>query len=414
MIGVSRIRLFDVLPLPRALTVAVLCFFLLSPIGCSQKPKPVQLPPSPVTVALPLEREVSDAVFFTGRTEGSEFVDVRARVGGYLTKILFKPGSFIKEGDPLFEIDDRPYQIAVEQAEGELERVNARLNRLKTELERADKLVAQKIMSREDYDRAVSDLGEATASVRSAVAAVDRAKLDLSWTKINSPLTGLVSRELITTGNLVAADQTKLTTILRQDPMYVYYDIDERTILRILQLIREGKFKSARENAVPIRMGLGNDDEFPNEGFVNFVDNRVDPTTGTMRIRGTFPNPMQANSSIKFAAGMFARVRLELSPRRPALLITERAILSDQDRKFVYVVNEKKEVERRDITLGVVDNGMRAIDAGLTKDDRVIVNGVQRVRPGITVEPKLVDQPVPPKKLKPAREPVADAKPAEE
>ena len=402
MVDDSRNRCLTLISLRQAFFVIGLCPLTVDQFGCAKKPLTVKLPPTPVTVAVPLEREVSDAVYFTGRTDGSEFVDVRARVSGYLTKIHFKPGTLVKEGDPLFEIDDRPYVIALEQAEGDLERVNARLKRSQSELERAEKLLEKKIMAREDYDRTVGDYGEAAASVRSAVAAVDRAKLDLLWTKINSPLTGLVSRELITVGNLVTSDQTKLTTILRQDPMYVYFDIDERTVLRILQLIREGKFKSARENDVPIQMALGNDNDFPHEGFVNFVDNRVDPTTGTMRIRGTFANPMQVNGSIKFAAGMFARVRIELTAKRPALLITERAILSDQDRKFVYVVNDKNDVERREVRLGVVENGLRAIDAGLEKTDRVIVNGVQRVRPGITVEPKIVVQPEPPKKNQPS------------
>ena len=413
MVGDSADRQTTLIPFSHQIQITGLCVLIQLFTGCSSKPKTVKLPPTPVTVAFPVEREVSDAVFFTGRTDGSEFVEVRARVSGYLTKIHFKPGKLVNEGDPLFEIDDRPYVIALEQAEGELDRVNARLNRSKSELERAEKLLEKKIMAREDYDRIFADQSEAAASVKSAVAAMDRAKLDLSWTKINAPLTGLVSRELITSGNLVAADQTKLTTILRQDPMYVYFDIDERTVLRILQLIREGKFKSARENDVPIQMALGNDNDYPHEGFVNFVDNRIEPTTGTMRIRGTFANPMQENASIKFTAGMFARVRIELTSRRLALLITERAILSDQDRKFVYVVNDKNEVERKEVSLGVFDNGLRAIDAGIEKTDRVIVNGVQRVRPGITVEPKIVTQPEPPKKAKPEVKIISEQKPVE-
>ena len=390
------------------------CWFLagVAVLGCGEPPKPVKLPPPPVTVAHPIARDVSDSVYFTGRLEGSEFVEVLARVSGYLTKIHFKPGTLVKEGDPLFDIDDRPYVIALEQAEGELERVNARLKRSETELARANTLLEKKIMAREDFDRISSDRAESAAGLKSAVAAVDRAKLDLTWTKITAPITGLVSRELITVGNLVAADQTRLTTILRQDPMYVYFDIDEKTILRILQLIREGKFKSARENEVPISMALGNDsdDQFPHQGFVNFVDNRLDPNTATMRIRGTFPNPMQENSSIKFTAGMFARVRVELSPPQPGLLVTERAIQSDQDRKFVYAVNQKNEVERKDLILGSLENGLRTVEAGLSKTDLVIVNGVQRVRPGITVEPKLIDHPERPRK--PNTNPVPSTKTA--
>ena len=388
-----------------------LVFLATLTLGCDGPPRVVKLPPPPVTVALPLERNTTDAAYFTGRTEGSEFVEVLARVGGYLTKIHFKPGTLIKEGDPLFDIDDRPYAIALEQAEGELDRTKARLDRTNLDLARAVTLVEKKIMAKEDHDRIVGDQAEAAAALRSAAAAVERAKLDLTWTKIKAPITGLVSRELITVGNLVVADQTQLTTIVRQDPMYVYFDIDERTVLKILQLIREGKFKSARENEVPIDMALGDDDtdSYPHHGYVNFVDNRLDPATATMRIRGTFANPMQENGSTKFTAGMFARVRTELGPPHATLMITERAILSDQDHKYVYVVNANDEVERRDIQLGALTHGLRSVEAGLSKDDRIVVNGMQRIRPGIKVEPKLVAQPERP--VKPTAEQAKAAPP---
>jgi RND family efflux transporter MFP subunit len=175
--------------------------------------------------------------------------------------------------------------------------------------------------------------------------------------------------------------------------MYVYFDLDEKTLLRILQLIREGKVKSARENKVPIRMALGNENDYSLAGFVNFVENRVDPNSGTMRIRGEFPNPLQANDSVRLAAGLFGRVRLELGSPYLALLVTERAIQSDQDQKFIYTVNDKDEVERRQVVLGMLDAGLQVVSAGLKPGDRVIINGTQRVRPGVTVDAKLVSMP---------------------
>ena len=361
--------------------------------GCHREASVAATPPTIVTVAEPLEREVTDSVYFIGRTDGSEFVEVRARVSGYLTKVLFHPGTRIKQGDPLFEIDDRPYRVSLDQAAAELERAKARQTRTAADLARNERLVKTGAVSKESYDQFIGDQAEAAAAVKSAAAAVERAELDLSWTKIAAPISGVVSREQLTVGNLVKADQTQLTTILREDPMYVYFDIDERTLLKILELIREGKFKSARVNKVAIRMALGNESDYSLEGFVNFVENRVDPSSGTMRIRGEFANPLLKNDSVRLTAGLFGRVRFELGSPYQALLVTERAIQSDQDQKFIYVVNDKNEVERREIVLGPLDAGLRVIQHGLKPGERVIINGTQRVRPGVTVDAKLVPMP---------------------
>jgi RND family efflux transporter MFP subunit len=381
--------------------------------GCHPDASIATTPPTIVTVAEPLEREVTDAVYFIGRTDGSEYVEVRARVSGYLTEVLFHPGTRIKQGDPLFEIDARPYRVALDQAEAELERAKARETRTVADLSRNEKLVSTGAISKETFDQFVGNQAEAAATVKSAAAAVERAKLDLSWTKIFAPIGGLVSREQLTVGNLVTADQTRLTTILRDDPMYVYFDIDEKTVLRILQLIREGKFKSARENKVAIRMALGNETDYSLEGHVNFVENRVDPSSGTMRIRGEFVNPRMANGSVRLTAGLFGRVRFELGSSYDALLVTERAIQSDQDQKFVYVVNSKNEVERREIMLGKLDAGLRVVQQGLKPGDRVIINGVQRVRPGSTVDAKLVPMPESPQ-FSAADQPLSNAVPPKE
>ncbi|HEX4144596.1 MAG TPA: efflux RND transporter periplasmic adaptor subunit [Pirellulales bacterium] len=399
--------------LSRQNVVAWGAFATLLAAGCHGEAPVAKTAPTIVTAAKPLDREVSDLVYFTGRTDGSEFVEVRARVSGYLTKVLFRPGTRIKQGDPLFEIDARPYQVTFNQAEADLERAKARQTRTAADLARNEKLVKSGAVSKESYDQFVGDQAEAAAAVKSAQAAVERAELDLSWTKIFAPISGVVSREQLTVGNLVRADQTQLTTILREDPMYVYFDLDEKTLLRILELIREGKFKSARENKVPIRMALGNENDYSLAGFVNFVENRVDPSSGTMRIRGEFANPLQANGSVRLAAGLFGRVRFELGSPYQALLVTERAIQSDQNQKFVYVVNDKNEVERRDVILGMLDAGLRVVSEGLKPTDRVIINGIQRVRPGVPVDAKLVVMPEAAGHLPPSPAPPGPQAPAE-
>jgi membrane fusion protein, multidrug efflux system len=369
---------------------------LIAVLGCRPEAPLVPTPKTIVTVAKPIARDVVDAAFFTGRTDGSEFVEVRARVSGYLTKVLFQPGTRISKGDPLFEIDDRPYRVSLDQAEAELERAKARLTRTNLDLARRETLIKTNAVSKEELDRALGDQAEAAATVKSAAATAERAKLDFSWTKVFAPIGGLVSREQITVGNLVTADQTLLTSILREDPMYVYFDIDERTVLRILDLIREGKFKSARESKVPLRMSLGNNTDYSLHGFVNFVENRVDPNSSTMRIRGEFANPLKAHGYVQLTAGLFSRVRFDLGPPYPALLVLERAMQSDQDQKFLYIVNEKGEVERRDVRLGQLENSLRVITSGLKPTDRVIINGAQRVRPGVVVDPREKSMPIPP------------------
>jgi multidrug efflux system membrane fusion protein len=368
---------------------------LATMLGCSDEDKLIALPTPIVTVARPVEREMVDSAVFTGHTEGSEFVEVRARVSGYLAKVDFEPGNFIEKGARLFEIDPRPYQATLDQDEGELERTNARLHRTELDLTRGETLIARKVITKEEYDRLVADQAEAAAVVHSAEAAVERAKLDLEWTKIDAPISGIVSRELITVGNLVIADQTLLTTIVKHDPMYVYFDIDEHTVLKILDMIREGKFQSARQNKVPVRIGLADDVGYPIEGYVNFVENRLDRTSGTVLIRAEVPNPLLQNDSLRMTAGLFARVRLDLGQPYPALLVSEKSLLSDQDQKYVYVVNDKDEVERRDVKIGQLEQGYRVVLQGLQPTDRVITNGLQKVRQGAKVDAKETTLPGP-------------------
>jgi RND family efflux transporter MFP subunit len=374
---------------------ALVLGFCLGLAGCTPAPSGAPAPtPTSVMVSYPVEREVTDYADFTGRTAAVDAVDVRARVWGYLDKVTFKEGMLVKKGDVLFEIDPRTYHAALHQAEGNLASLEARLKRLDADLGRAEQLVGRGAMSREERDRIAGDRGETAASIRALQAAVDRAKLDLAFTKVTAPVSGRVSRYNVTVGNLVQSGEsggTVLTTIVSVDPMYVYFDVDERTVLRVRQLIREGKAKSARETEWPVSLGLSADEGYPHQGTIDFVDNQVNPRTGTLRVRAIFPNKDEVISP-----RFFARVRVPVGFPRQALLVTDRAIDNDQGQKILYVVNDKNEVASRPIRVGVLDDGLRAIEDGLRPGERIIVTGLQQVRPGVTVEPKLVDMPVAP------------------
>jgi RND family efflux transporter MFP subunit len=394
----ERLRVNRTIPYPHQVSFALAGFLSLSAIGvagCSKAPAAATAAPPPpaVTVAHPVEDDIQDFEEFTGRVEGSQFVQIRARVSGYLDKIYFKPGTLVKEGDQLFQIDPRPYAATLEQAEGSLGQAKARLARLKQDLERSEPLVARKVMPAQEFDRIVGDNREAEAAINTAQAAVNSAKLNLEFTTIKAPIDGLVSREMITVGNLVQADQTILTTIVDHDPVHVYYDIDEATVLRLRKMILEGKLKTARDNRVPVVMALGDSEGFPYEGYVDFVDNRLDPTTGTIRIRAVFPNPTLDGNAVAITPGMFARVRVNLGPKYRGLLIAQRAVVADQGQKVAMVLtDDKNNVSARPLVLGhQFDNGMVVVKKGLQPGDRVIVRGVQRARPGQPVTPETSD-----------------------
>jgi RND family efflux transporter MFP subunit len=367
--------------------------FSLGLTGCARAPSEAPTAaPVPVTASYPVERYVTDYADFTGRIAAVDSVEVRARVWGYLDKVNFKEGALVKTGDVLFEIDPRTYRAALAQAEGNLTSMRARLTRLNADRARAQDLLPTRAMSREEYDEVTGDRGEAATSLEALRAAVQRAKLDLEYTKVLAPVSGRVSRYNVTVGNLIqSGDQnggTVLTTIVSVDPIYAYYDVDERTVQRVSQLIREGKVKWARKTEWPVSLGLATEEGFPHQGTVNFVDNQVNPKTGTLRVRGVFPNKDEALSP-----GFFARVRVPIGPPRRALLVSDRALDNDQGQKILHVVNDKNEVVSRPVRLGALHDGLRAIEDGLKPGERVIVIGLQQVRPGVTVEPKLVDMP---------------------
>jgi RND family efflux transporter MFP subunit len=361
--------------------------------GCARPPSeaPAAAPPA-VTVSYPVEREVTDHADYTARTAAVDSVELRARVSGYLDKVNFKEGALVNKGDLLFEIDPRTYQAVLQQAEGGLAAVEARVQQRDADLGRARRVVVSQAIGREEYDRIVGDRNEAVALCATQKAAVERARLDLGFTKVTAPVSGRISRYYVTVGNLVSAGDltggTLLTTIVSVDPMYAYFDVDERTVLRVKQLIRAGQAKLPEDGEIPVWLGLANEDGFPHQGIINFIDNQVNAKTGTLKARGVFPNKGEALSP-----GYFARVRVPIGAPHTALLITERALDTDQGQKIVCVVDSDNRVATRPVRLGALHDGLREITDGLKSGERVIVNGLQQVRPGLTVEPKLVDMP---------------------
>jgi RND family efflux transporter MFP subunit len=375
----------------RSSVMAVGFFFALS--GCAQGPSEAPATePLAVTVSRPVERNITEYADYTARTAAVDSVELRARVWGYLDRVNFKEGALVKAGDVLFEIDPRTYRAALDQADGNVASLEARVQRLTADLARAQRMVGTGALSREDYDKVVGDRGEAVASRAALKAAVERAKLDLQYTKVTAPVSGRVSRYIVTVGNLIqAGDQgggTLLTTIVSVDPMYAYFDVDEHTVLRVRQLIREGKAKSARDGELPVYLGLANEDGFPHPGKINFVDNQINPKTGTLRLRGVFPNKDEA-----LAPGYFARVRVPIGFPHQALLVSDRALDTDQGEKIVYVVSKDNKVVSRPVRLGALYDGLREVTEGIKPGELLIVNGLQQVRPGMAVEPKLVEMP---------------------
>jgi RND family efflux transporter MFP subunit len=367
--------------------------FGLGLAGCARGP--AQAPtaaPVLVSVSRPIERAVTDYADFTGRVAAVESVEVRAHVWGYLDKVSFKEGALVKKGDVLFEIDPRPYQAMLNQAKAKVAQDEAQLTFDEAEYQRNLRMIVSRAVSQSDLDKSAAARGVDIANVAADNAVVAARQLDLEYTKVVAPVSGRVSRYLVTVGNLVqSGDQnggTLLTTIVSVDPIYTYFDVDERAVMRVRQLIREGKAKSARETEWPVSLGLATEEGFPRQGAINFVDNQVNPKTGTLRVRAVFSNKDEALSP-----GFFARVRVPIGQAHQALLVSDRALDNDQGQKVLYIVNDKSEVVSRPIRVGALHDGLRVIEDGLQAGERVIVNGLQLVRPGMTVEPKLVDMP---------------------
>ena len=336
-----------------------------------------------VTVAKPIQRDIVEWAYYTGRTEAAHQVELRARVSGYLDRVAFEPGKIVKEGDLLFVIDQRPYQAALAQAEAELKRAQIELRGRETQVRRADGLIQGKMIPEEEYDRRVILREASSASVLAAEAALAQAKLNLEFTEIHAPISGRISRNFVDEGNLViGGDQssTLLATIVSISPIYVYVDADERSIIRYQEMHQEGARVSARYARIPAQVGLSTDEGFPWEGVVDYMAPTADASTGTLRARIVIQNP---DDFLK--GGFFARIRVAGSPEYRATLITDRAVLRDQGQKFVWVVDGDGVAHYRRVELGPRVDGLRVVRSGLDGSERVVVNGIHRVRDGATV-----------------------------
>lgn len=342
-----------------------------------------------VSVAEPIARKVNEWDEFTGRLVSPETVDVRARVSGYIDKVHFKEGGEVAQGGLLFTIDPRPYQAVVDRLKAELGGARARAELARGEAKRAEGLAATKAISTDTYETRLKTAVQAEESVQAAEAALKAAELDLEFTEVRAPITGRISNARVTAGNLVTggsgANTTTLTTIVSQDPLYCYFDADEASVLRYRQLHREGKRTSALFARVPAEMGLGNEHGYPHKGYIDFVDNQVNPATGTIRARGVFENPDKLMSP-----GFFARLRIPGAGEYDAVLIRDSAVNSDQGRTFVLTVDEKNITAYRAVKTGPLVDGLRVIREGLKPTDRVLVSGLMSARPGVEVQPQAV------------------------
>jgi RND family efflux transporter MFP subunit len=352
--------------------------------GCGADATATAQAPAPqVSVASALEREVTEWDEFTGRVEAVESVEVRPRVTGYVESVNFTEGSTVRKGDLLFVIDPRPYRAELSKAEAELSRAVARSELAASDAARSKSLVDIKAVSREEYETRVNASREATANVAAARAAVDAAKLNLEFTRVTSPIAGRVSKAAVTAGNLVTGGSnaaTLLTTVVSLDPIYVTFEGDEQVYLKYTELARRGERQSSRDAANPVLMELANETDYPRHGTMVFVDNQIDPRTGTIRARASFEN-----KDGFLTPGLFARIKLLGHNSYQAVLVDDRAIGTDQSQKFVYVVDAQSKVVYRPVKVGRLADGLRIVQQGLQPGETVIVNGLQRVRPGMVV-----------------------------
>jgi multidrug efflux system membrane fusion protein len=389
-------------------------------------------PPEPlvVPVAHPVQREVTDYVDFTGRTDAVEAVDIRARVTGYLTQIYFREGSEVKKGDLLFEIDPRPYKAQLDYAASQVSLNEAQL-KLATATYARDRVAGPAAVSAQQLDQDLAAVEEARARIKAAQASLEVYRLNLDFTKVISPISGMVSRYYLTTGNLVSQDQTLLTTVVSLDPIYAYFDMDEPTLLNIRRAISSGRIKRRQlpqwdsplfvagsiglgvslpgsgplpltaafrvglGEEIPIYMGLQGEEEYPHEGTLNFVNNQVNPSTGSISVRGVFRNPKLKGGIRLLSPGMFVRIRLPIGQPHKALLVIDRAIGSEQGLKFVYVLDKNNKIRQRRVTTGALQpDGLRVIEPssnpneGIQPNDWIVVGAILQVRPRMTVRPE--------------------------
>lgn len=372
---------FRIAASPRAALAAALSAVVA---GCGGGGEQPQFPPPDVSVAKVVQRSITEWDDFTGRVQAVDAVEIRPRVSGHLVEQHFREGGRVQKGDLLFTIDDREYRAAVDAARAERARAEAEVLLAQQELRRAEELIGRKLIAEREIDAARVGMKQADAALLAAMAGLRQAELNLGFTRVTSPIAGRAGEALVNPGNLVAAGESLLTTVVSMDPVHVVFDGDERAYLRYQQLDRAGLRASSRDTPNPVLVGLADEEGFPHHGEMDFVDNAVNPDTGTIRGRAIVPNPDGV-----FTPGLFARVRLLGASQVAALLIHEQAVLTDQDRRYVYVIGEGDTALRKDVTLGARVDGLRVVTSGLEPHDRVIVNGVRKVFfPGQPVKPR--------------------------
>jgi multidrug efflux system membrane fusion protein len=415
-------------------------FFLLPLALCAgcQKESPQVAEPMPVVpISHPVERPVTDYVDFTGRTDAVQSVNVVARVTGYLVRMPFEEGADVKKGELLFQIDPQPYEAQVRLGEAQVAAFEAQLELAKQNYERAQVLFKNKGIMQQEFDQYKAARDQALAQINASQANLDIYRLNLQYTRVTAPIDGQVSRYFLTLGNLINQDQTLLTTVVSLDPIYAYFDVDQRNLLRLRRAINEGKLRPRRAGAsigpefpykkllaaqrllgptsmasvlptlvtalglaatpvpvgppqIPVLLGMPGENNYPYNGFINFSNNQLNPNTGSIAVRGVFANPKPPNGVRLFSPGMFVRIRLPIGPPHPALLVIDRAIQSDQGQKYVYVVNADNKTEYRlVVTAALQEDGLRVISSGLKADDSVVVGALQQLRPNmpVTTEP---------------------------
>jgi len=366
-------------------------------IACQEQNTYVEPPPPKVTVAQPLEQAVTDYLDFVGSTHPVKKVEIRARVSGFLQSMHFTPGTKVNKGDLLFTIEQTEYKARLSAAQSEMNAAKSQFKRAETEFKRMDKLYKQKAAAQKDVVKWQGERDIAKAAATLANSKIERARLDLSYTKVTAPISGRVGRNLVDMGNLVGSgESTLLTTVTQYNPMYAYFNLNERDLLKVMALYRkeveekgiDPDTDSDKEAQIPVFLGLANEKGYPHKGVLDFAESGLDPGTGTIQLRGVFPNPGKTKALLP---GLFVRIRFPVSKIEKALLVSERAIGFDQGGKYLLVVNNENTVEKRPIRMGQITDGLAVIVEGIQSGERVIVNGLQRARPGAKVDPESVD-----------------------
>ncbi len=386
----------------RRLRLLLLCGWLATVFnlaGCGKPHVPPEQGKLTIPVAHPVERPVTFTIDFTGRLDAVNSVDIRPRVTGYLVKMPFKEGDMVKKGDLLFEVDPRTYQAQLDRSKSDVVFSEAKLKLAIADYKRA-KAIAKTpgAISKQEVDKYLAAEEEAEAAVLAQKAAMEVYRLNRDFCEVTSPIDGQVSRYYFTLGNLVNQDQTTLTTVVSVDPIYCYFDVDERTLERIRNAINKGDLELLKPSSeeIPVRMELVGESNYPHKGYINFVNNKVDPLTGTITVRAVFPNPKPEKGVRLMSPGLFARVQLPLGKPRKALLVPQKAIATDQGIKQLFIVDADNKVQSRRVRVGQQEqDGLQVIEEGITKDDWVVIAGIQMVRPNMEVIPVKMDSPLP-------------------